>query len=90
MTGTNDPAHVTSDCPSASAGSPLPLTAAAGNAVFPSTGDATGTGAMRQRHLTHNGARCLAQTMRMECRGVVPGAGVEPATFGLQNRCSTN
>jgi hypothetical protein len=23
-------------------------------------------------------------------QGMVPDAGVEPATFGLQNRCSTN
>jgi hypothetical protein len=24
------------------------------------------------------------------CLAMVPDAGVEPATFGLQNRCSTN
>lgn len=34
--------------------------------------------------------RELGLTPKLEERRMVPPAGIEPATFGLQNRCSTS
>jgi hypothetical protein len=38
----------------------------------------------------HPGGSSARASTRTFMKGVVPAAGIEPATNGLQNRCSTN
>src|ERR1700761_8906339 len=44
----------------------------------------------RARRVTGTPAHGCAQCRNQEKRGVVPGAGIEPATRGFSIRCSTN